>query len=257
MVNRWKRAALGLLAGLSCAALAGCSGGPPAGAGRAHPTGTRSAGVSGGAGHGPAIGYPQRGAGRFDVASTGGPVLGTAGLLLTYRVMVERGIRGITSNDFARQVSDVLGDPRSWIGTGLWRLQQVPPGVQYDFTVYLATPTTRAVLCADPHDLYTSCRNGNRVVLNVARWVHGVPDYGASLTVYHQYMINHETGHRLLYGHERCPGPGALAPVMQQQTLGLHGCVANAWPVPDGQPYHGRSGEYDDPIPVDTSESKP
>ena len=86
-------------------------------------------------------------------------------------------------------------------------------------------------------------------MLNVARWAHGVPNYAASLTAYRQYMVNHETGHRLGRGHELCPGPGQPAPVMQQQTLGLHGCTAYAWPYVNGVRYTGRLGQYDDPIP--------
>ena len=83
-------------------------------------------------------------------------------------------------------------------------------------------------------------------MLNVARWAHGVPNYGAPLAAYRQYMINHETGHRLGRGHELCPGPGQPAPVMQQQTLGLHGCTPYAWPYLNGARYKGRLGQYDD-----------
>ena len=69
----------------------------------------------------------------------------------------------------------------------------------------------------------------------MARWVKGVPRYGASLTTYRRYVVNHEVGHRLGHGHERCPGRGRPAPVMQQQTLGLHGCTANASPYREGR----------------------
>ncbi|GAA4247500.1 DUF3152 domain-containing protein [Dactylosporangium darangshiense] len=199
----------------------------------------------------PEIAYPAVGGRTYDYATAGGPVAGTAGKLLEYRIAVERDITGISAAGFAEAVEAVFADPRSWPGTGQWRLRRAGAGEHYDFTIYLVTPATRDRLCNSSYDRYTSCRNGDSVVINVARWAHGVPDYGADLVTYRQYVINHETGHRLYHGHELCPGPGRPAPVMQQQTLGLHGCTANAWPIVDGHAYAGRSGQYNDPTPRD------
>ena len=243
----------GCVAALTLAGCAAAHADPPA---REAPppagplTATQASGPPSAASAAEPISYPVGGDGRWSVATTSGPVVGHAGTLLRYRVAVEDGILGISPDEFAAQVSTVLSDPRSWIGTGRWRLRLVGSASGYNFTIYLATPATRDKLCANGYDRYTSCRVGDKVVLNVARWVHGVPNYGADLEVYREYMVNHETGHRLGHGHELCPGPGRLAPVMQQQTLGLHGCVANAWPIADGHPYAGRSGQYDDPRPA-------
>ncbi|WP_350280103.1 DUF3152 domain-containing protein [Kribbella sp. HUAS MG21] len=176
-------------------------------------------------------------------------MIGTAGTLLRFQVGIERGIAGIDPDEFARFVRATYGGSQGWASRGAWRFRQVGPETKPDFTLLLVTPHTRDLICGSAPDRYTSCRIGNFVVLNVARWVHGVPRYGAALTTYRHYMINHETGHRLGRGHELCPGPGRPAPVMQQQTLGLHGCTANAWPYLNGQPYNGRLGQYDDPIP--------
>ncbi|MEV6350242.1 DUF3152 domain-containing protein [Actinoplanes sp. NPDC051851] len=196
------------------------------------------------------ITYPAAGGGRFTVAAaeTAAPA-GRAGRLKRYRVAVERDIRGVTAADFAAAVTATLRDPRSWTAGGQWRLTRVGPGGPADFTVRLVTPQTRDRLCAGAPDGYTSCRNGDRVVINVARWAKGVPGYGAPLAAYRQYVVNHEVGHALGQAHELCPARGALAPVMQQQTLGMHGCTPNAWPYLRGDRYRGRIGAYDDPVP--------
>ena len=197
------------------------------------------------------ITYPAQGTDAWRIApAQDDPPAGHAGRLFRYRVAVEKGIEGLPPTDFAKAVQTTLADPHGWTAGGRWRFQRVGPGRPYDFTVYLATPVTRDRLCDDNGDGYTSCRNGKSVVLNVARWVKGVPGFaGAGLPVYRQYMVNHEVGHQLGYHHELCPAAGQSAPVMQQQTLGLHGCLPNPWPYPDGHPYNGRSGVYDDRTP--------
>ncbi len=77
-----------------------------------------------------------------------------------------------------------------------------------------------------------SCREGRYVVINERRWRRGSPSFPADLTTYRQMVIDHETGHWLGLGHALCPRPGAPAPVMQQQSKGLHGCRPNPWPLP-------------------------
>ena len=79
-----------------------------------------------------------------------------------------------------------------------------------------------------------SCRVGNAVIINQTRWLHASDSWnsaGGSLDSYRHYVVNHETGHWLGFGHAFCPGAGQLAPVMQQQSKGLQGCRHNTWPV--------------------------
>ncbi|MGC4767824.1 DUF3152 domain-containing protein [Micromonospora sp. DT44] len=198
-------------------------------------------GVGGGEAHPAPSDYPSVGAGRFSAADGETAVRGGDGPLRRYRVVVERD-SGQDAATFAARVDEVLADPRSWIASGELRVQRVADARAADFTVYLATPVTSERMCAEgglSTERYTSCRLPGRVIINLARWQEAVPDYGAPLETYRTYVINHEVGHELGAEHEACPGPGEPAPVMQQQTYGLEGCVANAWPYLDGRRYAG------------------
>ena len=184
----------------------------------------------------------RAGAGTFAFASGPGSVVGQVGPVVLYRVAVEDGT-GVPVDAFATRVEAILGDPRSWTAGGMLRLQRVAGTEPAQFTIYLASPVTSQAMCREgwlETEQYTNCRlNDGRVVINSERWLTAVPEYGAPLETYQAYALNHEVGHQLGFGHELCPGPGQPASVMQQQTLGLDGCVANGWPFLDGRRYGG------------------
>ncbi|HEY1484680.1 MAG TPA: DUF3152 domain-containing protein [Micromonosporaceae bacterium] len=192
--------------------------------------------------------YPRSGPDTFRYATTTGPVLGTAGPIRRFGVAIESNIKVQGMAAFVAKIDKTLGDPRSWVGGHQYRLQQVPQSSPHQFTIYLTTPQTTNRLCAPlPSNGYTSCRQGAKVVLNLARWMTSVPYYTKDkvvLDTYRTYMINHETGHALGHGHELCPGNGRLAPVMEQQTLGLHGCEPNPWVYVRGKKVIGPPGQY-------------
>jgi hypothetical protein len=192
--------------------------------------------------------FPAAGSGSFAFAAGQGRVAGRAGPLRRYRVAVEKGA-GEDVAGFVTAVERALGDPGSWPASRRLRLQRVPDGGGHDFTIYLATAGTAGEMCAaggvnirvDGRP-YTSCRATGRVIINLERWRRSVDHFveaGVPLDTYRDYVINHEVGHELGHGHERCPGRGRPAPVMMQQTLFLNGCVANPWPYLDGRRYAG------------------
>jgi hypothetical protein len=143
---------------------------------------------------------------------------------------------------FAAEIDRTLGDRRSWIAARRFRLQRVPISAHADFTIFLASARTSERMCRTgglETGAYTSCRLPERVIINDDRWRGSVRGYGAPVSSYRQYVINHEVGHQLGHGHEACPGKGRPAPVMMQQTYGLKGCTANSWPYPKGRRYAG------------------
>jgi uncharacterized protein DUF3152 len=179
--------------------------------------------------------YVEQGAGRASVVDGTSRVYGS-GPLKRFVVEVEDGI-DVDDAGFAAAVEATLGDPRSWGNGGAMSFQRVgatdAAAGSYDFRVTLVSPGSMEVFCPGVGtDGYTSCRYGERAVINLARWETAVPDYDGDIATYRQYVVNHEVGHALGHGHAQCPGPGQPAPVMEQQTMGLQGCTRNAWPHP-------------------------
>ncbi|HWB36707.1 MAG TPA: DUF3152 domain-containing protein, partial [Rugosimonospora sp.] len=233
--------ATGLAAGLGSAAPTGSvdPAGSPQPGGSGQPSGSAGTGIDVAAAN---ANVPDKGAGTFAFAAGTGTKLGSAGTLRHYRVAVENGAQ-LDPNAFAAQVDSILGDPKGWTAGGKVTFQRVPQGSSYDVTIYLATPATTDQMCATGGlhvQKYLSCRLPGQIVINLGRWQNAVPDYGAPIDTYRQFALNHEVGRDLGYANEACPGQGQLAPVMQQQSLSLDGCVPNAWPYPQGSLYQGR-----------------
>lgn len=167
---------------------------------------------------------PERGSGRFKVAAAPSSAEGAA---TTYRVEVEAGLP-YSAGRIARVVERTLSDKRGWAT----KHPLVRVDGRADLRIVLATPKTVDRLCAPlGTNGRLSCRNGSDVVLNAWRWQFGATSYGDDLEGYRRYVVNHEIGHALGYPHAGCPGKGAAAPVMLQQTKGLEGCTANPWPA--------------------------
>ncbi|MFI7236979.1 DUF3152 domain-containing protein [Streptomyces cyaneofuscatus] len=158
-----------------------------------------------------------------------------------YRIDVEKGL-SLDAGLFAEAVQKTLNDDRSWAHNGAMTFERISSGSP-DFVITLASPGTTGEWCAksglDTTIDNVSCDSAStdRVMINAYRWAQGSATFGPKkLLPYRQMLINHEVGHRLGYNHVSCRTPGALAPVMQQQTksLDIDGikCKPNPWVHP-------------------------
>ena len=172
--------------------------------------------------------------GQWSYRVTAGPLASELPKLDVHRVLTyslaTRGQVGADGAAFGGVVAAVYADPRGWLRSHR-RFARVATGG--DFTVVLAQASLVPSYSRSCSALY-SCRVGRNVILNLDRWRSGAKAFPGSLEQYRQMVLNHETGHWLGLGHASCPGRGRPAPVMQQQSKGLQGCVPNAWPL-DGE----------------------
>lgn len=138
--------------------------------------------------------------------------------------------------DFANTVFTTLNDSRGWPRAGA-TFQESDDADSCDMTLILASADQMTSFSADCSSEY-SCRVGNDVVINIDRWNNATEDWldaGGTVPRYRTMVINHEVGHRLgHYDNEMtCPARNQPAPLMQQQSMDLLGCVPNEWPLDD------------------------
>jgi hypothetical protein len=132
---------------------------------------------------------------------------------------------------FRRDVAAILGDARGWTLGGSVGFRHVTSGG--DLRVILASPQAVENAASVCHRNF-SCRVGDRVYINDRNWresTRAFRDAGGDLTTYRRYLINHEVGHFLGFGHYDCKSSGSPARVMQQQSISLQGCEPNGWPT--------------------------
>lgn len=158
--------------------------------------------------------------------------VGSGGPIVPVAVDIEAGLP-IDHDSTRREIVSILADPRGWTAHGTVRFRLVDDPADAEVRVRIASPATVDRRCSPLRTSgRLSCRNGDSLHLNSDRWMGATSFWSAPLGEYRAYLINHEMGHFLGHGHQDCPGLGAAAPVMQQQTKSLQGCRPNGWPYP-------------------------
>jgi len=136
--------------------------------------------------------------------------------------------------DFESLAEATLSDGRGWVRAA-FRFERRPLGDETaPYRIVLAEGDEVDRLCL-PYDTYGqySCQNGPVVALNADRWRSSTPKWTGDLESFRQMLVNHEVGHLIGQKHPRpqCPRRGAPAPVMNQQSTELNGCLPNPWPL--------------------------
>jgi hypothetical protein len=117
-----------------------------------------------------------------------------------------------------------LNDPDGWSKHGYFF---EPVDEHEKVIIRLSSPSTIKRICGLSDNLSCAEVGGRHMYLNAHRWFHGAKESKLPLEEYRQYMVSHEIGHILGHGHKTCPCKGCAAPIMMQQTLGIHGCKPN------------------------------
>ena len=147
-----------------------------------------------------------------------------------YGIKIEPSLN-LDSNCIKNLLFLILNDEKGWINVTEKSFNQTSIE-DSDFVYVFATPEKTDELCypLETNGIF-SCRNEQEIVINNFRWENGAIDFLKDIEMYRLYLINHETGHLLGWGHADCPKEGAIAPIMMQQSKGTNGCIPYGWPA--------------------------
>ena len=196
---------------------------------------------------------PEEGEGTFTIASTEGQPSGGAASVKWIRVEYEDGLamNGRALNEF---VLSVLNDPRGWGAKG--RYEFVPTTGAPDIRIVIASPTTTAATCPEPHaaasigaeiegdatptpaptpdptaSAEVTCAARGLMMISQYDWAAGLETFGDDRTASRAFQVNHGVGH--LLGDEDVACESGRALIMTDQRELPEECEPNPWPWPD------------------------
>jgi hypothetical protein len=150
---------------------------------------------------------------------------------VTYEIAAKGNVQADLES-FAAEVADILADPKGWPGAGI-EFKRVQSGGL--ITIWL-TEDSQVPSFSPICSTGLSCSIDRNIIINELRWVESAPAGvmdDVPVEMYRAMVVNHEVGHWLgHHNHSSCPGPGEIAPLMMQQSKGLHGCIFNQYPLP-------------------------
>lgn len=153
----------------------------------------------------------------------------------------------LTQKDFEEKIYATFSDPRGWrkYGYTFEYKGSTPTTDKNTLHIVLVTGEKAKRMCGSTLGGF-SCyaQDENKIYMNLDNWM-GKSKSELPLDRYRTYVINHEVGHRLGFGHptsqktEYCEmNKGKRGSVMIQMTRGpdwVTPCVENEWPLDPGE----------------------
>ena len=124
-------------------------------------------------------------------------------------------------------VKTVLNERSGWRSKG-YRFSEAASYASPDFTITFWTDDHIVARFGRDFRGLSVCENQRHIYINLQNWRSGANAGFADVRQYRRYVVNHEVGHVLGYGHvdarHHCRN-GGRASVMSQQTKGQFGCT--------------------------------